>query len=99
MDQTLTALFDFLNKTGLFGGAIYIIWLLYTERIIPSKRLEEQKEATRAALEATKELSGAIKDLTSTVGEVRVAIASLSVIKQMDTAPPPRPRRTRAGGS
>jgi hypothetical protein len=92
------ALFDFLNKTGLFGGAIYVIWLLYTERLIPSKRLEEQKEATKAALEATKELSVAIKELSNTVGEVRVTIAGLTMLRQIDPPPPPK-RRRQVGGS
>jgi len=39
-----------LGPVGLTFGAVLLLWLFVTERIIPRGRLEDQKAATAAAL-------------------------------------------------
>lgn len=44
-------IFDFLQTAGTLGFALIAIVALYTERIVPRSRLDEQREEKKEAIE------------------------------------------------
>ena len=48
---TLQEIVQTISTGGALAGAIWLIWLLLNERLVPKGRLDDQKELTRQALE------------------------------------------------
>ena len=51
MNLTPKDVFDFLQTAGTLGGALILIWALYTERLVPRGRLDEQRNEKKEALD------------------------------------------------
>lgn len=63
-DTSLTLL---LGPLGLTVGLLFLFWLMLTERLIPKGRLEDQKAATREALDIAREANSALDRMADAV--------------------------------
>lgn len=60
-------IFDFLQAAGTLGGALILIGALYTERLIPRSRLDEQRAEKKEAIELLRQSITAMDRLSDAV--------------------------------
>ena len=63
-EGTLTLL---LGPLGLTVGLLFLFWLMMSERLIPRGRLDDQKNATREALDIAREANQALDRMADAV--------------------------------
>jgi hypothetical protein len=63
-NEVLTLL---LGPLGLTAGLLFLVWLFVTERIVPSGRLADQKEATKEALDIARQANQSLDRMADAV--------------------------------
>lgn len=62
--STLTLL---LGPLGLTAGLLILVWLFVTEKVVPKGRLDDQKEATKEALQIAHEANESLDRMANAV--------------------------------
>lgn len=63
-EQQLTIL---LGPLGLTVGLLFLVWLFVTERVVPKGRLDDQKIATKDALDIAKQANESLDRMANAV--------------------------------
>jgi hypothetical protein len=63
-EQQLTIL---LGPLGLTAGLLFLVWLFVTEKIVPRGRLDDQKQATKEALDIARQANESLDRMASAI--------------------------------
>ena len=63
-EQQLTVL---LGPLGLTAGLLFLVWLFVTEKVVPKGRLDDQKQATKEALDIARQANESLDRMANAI--------------------------------